>query len=104
MSLQDKYYARIQLWGRTKADWAAVNPVLRENEIGLEKDTRSFKVGDGSTPWNSLPYYIGRTIYSEKEDYIETRLLGEKIEIVDNSYGDSKESFKGVLTRTRLYL
>ena len=46
-------------WRRDSAlDWASINPVLREGEPGLELDTNKFKVGDGSTAWNDLPYYL----------------------------------------------
>lgn len=37
------------------ASWAAANPVLEQGEPGLEVDTGVFKIGDGSTPWASLP-------------------------------------------------
>jgi len=30
-----------------KANWSSVNPVLSIGEIGIEKDTRKFKIGDG---------------------------------------------------------
>lgn len=33
-----------------------LNPILREFELGREKDTNKFKIGDGVTPWNKLPY------------------------------------------------
>lgn len=40
----------------TAANWAANNPVLLEGELGLVLDhPNSYKVGDGSTPWNNLP-------------------------------------------------
>lgn len=38
------------------ARWAAQNPVLLEGEIGIETDTRRFKIGDGVTAWNALAY------------------------------------------------
>lgn len=40
----------------TAAQAAATNIVLLDGELGLETDTRLFKIGDGVTPWNSLPY------------------------------------------------
>jgi hypothetical protein len=40
----------------TAARWTIVNPVLASGEIGYETDTRKFKIGDGTTPWVSLPY------------------------------------------------
>jgi hypothetical protein len=41
----------------TAAQWTASNPVLAEGEVGLETDTRKFKVGDGLTAWSSLSYW-----------------------------------------------
>jgi hypothetical protein len=38
------------------ANWTANNPVLADGEIGLEKDTLLYKIGNGSTAWNSLSY------------------------------------------------
>jgi len=36
--------------------WETQNPILAAGEAGVEIDTGQLKVGDGSTPWNSLPY------------------------------------------------
>lgn len=38
------------------ATWTANNTVLQAGEIGFEKDTGDFKIGDGVTAWNSLAY------------------------------------------------
>lgn len=44
----------------TAANFASNNPILANGEIGIESDSLStspkFKIGDGSTSWNSLPY------------------------------------------------
>lgn len=40
----------------TAANWTAANPILRAGEPGYESDTDKFKIGDGSTVWNSLGY------------------------------------------------
>lgn len=48
---------RLQIRADTAANWASVNPVLLANELGLETDTKKFKVGDGTTVWNSLAYF-----------------------------------------------
>lgn len=50
---------RIQVRGDTSAAWAAANPVLADREIGWDRDERSFKMGDGVTPWGSLPFSGG---------------------------------------------
>ncbi len=36
--------------------WTSANPILLAGEMGIETDTNKFKIGDGTTPWNSLPY------------------------------------------------
>jgi hypothetical protein len=33
-----------------------VNPVLAVGEMGMETNTNQFKIGDGTTAWNSLAY------------------------------------------------
>lgn len=38
--------------------WTLKNPILAEGEPGYEIDTGRFKMGDGFTPWNGLPYFI----------------------------------------------
>lgn len=43
----------------TAANWASVNPTLGAGEPALETDTGKVKYGDGSTAWNSLPYFFG---------------------------------------------
>lgn len=51
-----------RMWQRrdTAANWSSVNPILQSGEIGVETQAVGtavkFKIGDGTTPWNSLPY------------------------------------------------
>lgn len=49
---------RVQMAQRkdTAANWTAANPILLSGEIGYETDTKKFKIGNGSTAWNSLAY------------------------------------------------
>ena len=47
----------IQFHRGLAATWAAHNPTLAYGEPGYEKDTGRLKIGDGETPWNSLPYF-----------------------------------------------
>lgn len=51
--------ARIQLRRGTASQWTASNPTLLNGEMGVETDTAKFKVGNGSTAWNSLAYSSG---------------------------------------------
>lgn len=39
----------------TAANWASSNPVLANNEVGIETDTGFVKTGDGVRAWASLP-------------------------------------------------
>ena len=50
---------RIQLRNDSASNWAS-NPVLLEGEIGIEIDSarNRIKIGDGSTAWNDLPYFL----------------------------------------------
>lgn len=47
---------RIKLRRGTTLQWASANPVLSLGEFGYESDTTRFKIGDGTTAWNSLSY------------------------------------------------
>jgi hypothetical protein len=47
---------QIQLRRGLSSEWSSTNPILAVAEIGLETDTKLFKVGDGINPWNSLLY------------------------------------------------
>lgn len=56
-------YAKLRPRRSTTTEWSAINPVLQEGELGIEyPDTGvgtglcKFKLGDGYTKWNSLPY------------------------------------------------
>jgi hypothetical protein len=46
----------IQLRRDTAANWTSASPTLAAGEFGYETDTGNFKIGDGSTAWNSLNY------------------------------------------------
>ena len=53
----DKIHARIQESVYTKAEWEAANPILLKGEKGfVSDDPNLFKLGDGVTAWNSLPW------------------------------------------------
>jgi hypothetical protein len=41
----------------TATQWTSANTVMAAGEIGVETDTGQFKIGDGTTGWNSLPYF-----------------------------------------------
>ena len=49
-------YIQLQFRRDTSINWANVNPSLASGEMGIELDTRKFKIGDGTLHWNDLPY------------------------------------------------
>ena len=47
---------RMQQRRDTAAGWVSANSVLLNGELVFETDTYKYKLGDGSTVWNSLAY------------------------------------------------
>ena len=47
---------QIQLRRDTAANWTSANPTLALGEFGMETDTMLYKIGDGTTAWNSQSY------------------------------------------------
>lgn len=54
--------AIVQLRAGTAAEWAAANPILADREIGVEKGTLLWKMGDGVTHWNDLLYRVSNAM------------------------------------------
>jgi len=54
---------RVQIQQRTDtaSNWTSANPTLLAGEVGHESDTKKYKLGDGSTAWNSLAYAVAST-------------------------------------------
>ena len=42
----------------TASQWTGANPTLAAGEIGYETDTGKFKIGNGSSAWSALNYYV----------------------------------------------
>ena len=77
---------------KTKAQWEALNPVIVENEIVIEKDTKRLKVGDGVSTYNSLIYI---TNLYDLENEVE-------ISLATDGVNDKREV--GVIERMKLTL
>lgn len=56
MAGNETIQGRIQQPAYTAAELSRVNPVLLAREVVYESDTGKYKIGDGTTSWNSLPY------------------------------------------------
>lgn len=61
---------RIRFREDTAKNWEIANPVLASSEPGRETDTGKFKIGDGKTNWNNLPY-----VTSEVKEMDNTEVL-----------------------------
>lgn len=80
---------RIQQRVDTKHNWETNNPTLLVNEVGYEKETGRYKIGNGEKSWNELPY--GSSIdpnEGEKTYIINTSTFEYKdlIELVEQNY------------------
>jgi hypothetical protein len=54
-TIQDRFLLRRGL----SAALVSTNQVPLDGEIYYATDTRTMKIGDGVTPYNSLPFYAG---------------------------------------------
>ena len=57
--------SKILLRRDTSTNWSNNNPILSAGEIGFDTSVGKHKIGDGTTPWNDLPYFalVSDTIY-----------------------------------------
>jgi hypothetical protein len=76
------------------SQWSDANPILAPGEIGLEVDTQTFKIGDGITSWEDLPYASGPVGASAYEVALLEGFIGTEQEWVDglSGYGIAVEN------------
>lgn len=99
---------RFKLRGGTAAEWASANPVLLAREPGIETDTLAIKIGDGTRPWNQLPY-SGRntqTLLAEADAATVTRInalgvsaLTTRVTNLENSGGTGGTTYNDTQLR-----
>lgn len=53
----------------TTQEWMSENPVLGLGEITYDTKKKKIKIGDGSTPWDKLPYIGGGGSSMLEDDY-----------------------------------
>lgn len=81
----------------TLTNWSTNNPILAEGEMGLEKDTGRWKVGNGIDGWNALPYsnsiFSGPSVITDSSTGNALRITqtgnGNALLIEDSSNPDS---------------
>ena len=52
---------RIQVRRGTTSEWNTANPTLEEGEIGYNSTLSQIKVGDGTSVWADLDYFVSDT-------------------------------------------
>lgn len=75
----------------TAQRWIEVNPILKQGEPGFEYDTGKLKIGDGFTPWNSLPYINESIEVSGQEEMVTVSTYSEL-----PRYGDGSKLYRVV--------
>ena len=75
-------YKKILFRRDLAATWTSVNPILAAGEIGLESDTGKIKLGNGSTNWVSLTYFVGSL---QGATYVQSLVAGTGLTITGNS-------------------
>ena len=73
-----------QLRHDSAANWTSKNPTLLVGEVAVDEDAKMFKIGDGVTAWNDLPYccpvmsVFGRVghITGQSGDYSFDQIIG----------------------------
>ena len=76
---------QIQFRRGLASDWTSVNPLLSEGEMGLETDTRKFKLGNGVDNWNDLSYAtMGLSAY---EVAVDNGFTGSEEDWLDSLVG-----------------
>lgn len=65
----------------TKSNWETTAAVLGNENLGIEIETLKFKVGDGITPWNLLPYASSSLeyVYAASGSWAGSTVLGNNV-------------------------
>ncbi len=80
----------------TAAGHAALNVTVPLNVMFVESDTKAIKVGDGITPWNSLPYFINPTDHVS----INSKTTGSAITVVSPNASNGPSDTEGFIRAT----
>ena len=83
----------------TATQWTSGNPVLAAGEIGFETNTNKFKIGDGTSTWSALKYFLDiEKLNIDTEGFIRDDQKGESNGVATlNSNGQIPISQLGLL-------
>ena len=69
---------RMQQRRGTATQWTSGNPVLAAGEIGFETNTNKFKIGDGTSTWSDLKYFLDiEKLNIDTEGFVRDDMKGE---------------------------
>lgn len=88
----------IQMRRDTAANWTSANPILADGELGMERDTKRFKMGDGTTHWNDLAYYERSQVINDLTTGGATDVLSAQQGVVLKGLIDAGFKYGGKLT------
>ena len=82
-------YDKVVIRNGTELQWIESNPVLLEGEVGITMDTtpKKFKVGNGASTWNELPYEKQSVNISDVSGLQE--ILNNKLDVPTQSEWDN---------------
>ena len=70
----------------TNAALTSLNPVLLDNQIGFETDTKKWKIGNGVDPYNEIKYNYGESAY---DIWLRNGHSGTEQDFLDDIKGES---------------
>jgi len=73
--------------GRRRSEWLSLNPILRVDEPGLELESNRYKIGDGVTPWVSLPFVEFSAPNATEFEFLQT--TPSAVWLIDHKFGRS---------------
>ena len=76
--------SRIILRNDTANNWTTNNPVLLKGEIGLETDTGKYKIGNGTSNWQALQYYVN--LDQDSKTSLDTIIIKHFNESIERSF------------------
>ena len=62
---------------KTAAEWESQNPVLGAGVFGYDTTNKITKIGDGSTPWKTLPIFVTTSFNFEKASWADIAAISE---------------------------
>ena len=79
----------IKLRRDSAADWASINPVLADGEVGLETDSGLVKYGNGSSAWSDLQYTTAASVRTKVQNATGSSIPKGSVVYISGANGDN---------------